>query len=361
MKKSKQIAWINYARCAAVFSIVLCHAAEELYGAAMKGEKVFGPYRWTGFTILFLLGRLGVPVFLGLTGTLMLGKQTDAPAFYRRTLLPLIVSSEIWIVVEYFQAWSIRGDAFSFRDLIRQVLFIDAGAFGYLWYIPMIIGVYLVLPFLSRVTQNMTSPKEMRLILSLSFLYFLVLPEVNEFILYFTGQESYLSLQLEMKFWGGVYGLYLILGYFIGKHELLDGMSDRMLLISWGAVFVLNFLAQFILNQFGARRSTQVVQYNMVGIFLAGMLTFEGLRRLFRDRKTTSVWVRFISSASFGIYLIHRPIQIILNRHVIPKQLNPLVRSLMMFVISMALSIGIIYFVSRISKKAAKILFYYRT
>ena len=31
-----------------------------------------------------------------------------------------------------------------------------------------------------------------------------------------------------------------------------------------------------------------------------------------------------------------------------------------MFVISMALSIGIIYLVSRISKKAAKILFYYR-
>ena len=56
-------------------------------------------------------------------------------------------------------------------------------------------------------------------------------------------------------------------------NELLDGMSDRMLLISWGAVFVLNFLAQFILNQFGARRSTQVVQYNMVGIFLAGMLS----------------------------------------------------------------------------------------
>ena len=359
MKKDKQIPWIDYARSAAVVLVVLCHAAEELYGTALKGERIFGPYRWTGFTIMFLAGRIGVPVFLGLTGTLMLGRRIDASLFYKKTLLPLILTSEIWIVITYFQVMSIRENPFNAGDLIRQMLFIDAGAFGYLWYIPMIIGIYIALPFLTKVTADIRSPKDMKVILTLSFLYFLVMPEINELIFYWTGKESFLGLQLEMKLWGGAYVLYMVFGYFIGKYQLLARVPYHLLLIFWGVSFFFNFLIQFLLNQFGARRSTAVLQYNMVGIFMMGMLAFEIFRRCFAGRKTSGKLVRFISSSSFGIYLIHKPLQAVLVRQ-IPERINPLIRSALMFVISLALSIAIVWLVSRISKKAAKILFYYR-
>lgn len=56
---------------------------------------------------LFALGRLGVPLYLFLTGSLVLSKlvdtNDDAVAFYKRKLLPLATASLLLLLYIIFE------------------------------------------------------------------------------------------------------------------------------------------------------------------------------------------------------------------------------------------------------------------
>ena len=93
--------WIDYARVCAVFCVVLCHATESFYGAVVRGEARIDTGLWMLENTLFTVGRLGVPLFLAITGALLLGRELEPGKFYRKSLFPLVGTTEIWIVLNY--------------------------------------------------------------------------------------------------------------------------------------------------------------------------------------------------------------------------------------------------------------------
>ena len=66
---------LDIARTIAIICVVLCHASEAIYkpnsnmwGTLSDQSKLF-------FIIVFTIGRIGVPIFIFLTGTLILNKK----------------------------------------------------------------------------------------------------------------------------------------------------------------------------------------------------------------------------------------------------------------------------------------------
>ena len=102
-KDLKRIKNLDIARTFAIISVLLCHAVEYIYILDMKNwvnaTTISQIYR----TVLFTIGRCGVPIFLFITGYLILSKKMetddDVSKFYKRSFLPLLITTEIWIII----------------------------------------------------------------------------------------------------------------------------------------------------------------------------------------------------------------------------------------------------------------------
>ena len=108
--EGKRIIWIDYARVFAIICVVICHAAETYYRPILLGQAQTGFIQWFLLNFLFMAGRLGVPLFMGITGVLMLGKEWEPFSFYKKykenfhkLLESLLNSHNILIETTFFQ------------------------------------------------------------------------------------------------------------------------------------------------------------------------------------------------------------------------------------------------------------------
>ena len=71
-----RIVWIDLLRCIAILCVVLCHATEAVYDFDLESMTPIRPTVVLAFT-LFTIGRTGVPIFLMVTGYLLLDRSYD--------------------------------------------------------------------------------------------------------------------------------------------------------------------------------------------------------------------------------------------------------------------------------------------
>lgn len=96
-KNNIRIQSFDIARSFAIICVVLCHSIEFAYSNVYylnlsENSQIFR-------IIFFTISRLGVPIFLFLTGALILKKQIESDddilKFYKNNLLPLFIAIEI--------------------------------------------------------------------------------------------------------------------------------------------------------------------------------------------------------------------------------------------------------------------------
>lgn len=167
----KRILWLDYARCFAIICVVFIHSVERIYVEydAHEIANLAASSLWFR-NIAFAIGRLGVPLFLAISGYLLLDRDYSSAdkifKFYKHNLLPIVITTEIWNVI-YDAIIFIDNGKFDFEVLIRDLLFFKTNQMGNMWYMPMIIGVYIALPFVANAIKTL---KQKRLLCRLLFL-----------------------------------------------------------------------------------------------------------------------------------------------------------------------------------------------
>lgn len=319
MKERK--AWIDWARVCAVVCVVLCHGTESLYGPVLRGEQQVGRLLWLAENTLFTIGRLGVPLFLAITGTLLLDRERDPGEFYRKSFLPLLATTELWIVLNYGFACMFQDVVFRWTDLLKEMVFLRTPELSHMWYMPMILGVYLALPFLSLAVRGVKNTKSFCLPYLVGCAAFLVVPTVNVFLTEAVAGGEPLKIKLELEYLGGLYGMYLLGGYLISRRRVLERVRTWLLMLAFAVSFLLNTAGQYYLYSHGFFKSTRLTWYSSLFLFVMGMTLFELLRRGFSCVHTSRV-VELAARCSFGIYLLHKPIQILAARYLPLEELT---------------------------------------
>ena len=80
---------VDLLRCIAILCVILCHAITAVYDIDLESMTPIRPTVVLAFT-LFTIGRTGVPIFLMVTGYLLLDRPYDeggAVRFWKRNLL----------------------------------------------------------------------------------------------------------------------------------------------------------------------------------------------------------------------------------------------------------------------------------
>lgn len=113
--------------------------------------------------------------------------------------------------------------------------------------------------------------------------------------------------RLDLGFSGGLYGLYLVLGLCI-KRGLLQKLSTDCIEVSTFIFFTLTVLSQWFSLYHGV---TYNVWYDFAPLVLCSLFLFELFSRFSAQVfRKSSYW---ISKNSFGIYLVHYPVLMLLK------------------------------------------------
>ena len=292
---------LDLIRAIAIFLVVVNHAVEQVFDFHLEaiqnmsaGMRIFA---FSGFT----LGRIGVPLFMMLTGYLLLSRQYDLDGikrFYKKNLLPLLITWEIWVLLYHVFLCLYNKTSFSLVTYLKEAFFVKKMDLPHAWYAPYIIGIYLFIPLVAIVLQKLDK-KLLFILAAIVFVYFFIVPSVN----LFRPAETRLNLYYS----GGIYGLYLTAGYYLKTHAVKITKAFQWLcsIICVLALFALTVFVQIYLCRKG---QFYTVWYDFVLMPPLGILVF-----LLLAQKKKVVCNRLfyrISVSAFGIYLIHELIMV---------------------------------------------------
>jgi len=151
--------WIDLIRVAGAFFVVLLHTSYRFAGGPMVEEagNAYGSLGWLVTMFFLKFACVAVPLFLMVSGALLLGRNEEMLTFYRKRFGKILLPFFAWSCIFVFCLW-IAGR--SFQDGTPITLFSSIGAFlsggisGHFWFMYMLISLYLVAPFLAVFARN---------------------------------------------------------------------------------------------------------------------------------------------------------------------------------------------------------------
>ncbi len=290
----KRVEWIDFVRALAILTVLYIHANDGIFiisSDAILHYTLFS--RIFNFASLFI-GRIGVPLFLMITGYLLLDRIYDdarVRKFWENNCKKLIIVTIIWAIIYAIclQFVTINSSSVNFGE--AGTLF-----FSHMWYMPMIIGMYLSMPFVSASLRHYDSKTVWYAAIVFTLLAFL-LPFITT-VFDMTGIKN-VAIQYCLGFSGGVYGIYIILGYLVKKGQFKK-ISNMKLWIITIISFLICVLFQYYAFKIGyAFRLWYEFPFVLTGSFAL----FELSSRMKKVRAFP--FVSFLSKYSFAVFLVH--------------------------------------------------------
>jgi len=314
-ERSRNIQYINRLRILAIYLVVTAHVAIWL---AMEAEPF--TFDWWVGGWLFYLGHASIPIFVMISGALLLddSRQESVGQFYRRRLyrvgVPLVFWTAVYLTVRVF----IDGESLSVGRTLRLIL--SGDPYYHLWFLFMIFGLYLITPAM-RIFIRRSSPRTRLgaiiagLLLANAYfqadvllwdhprsIFTMFLPYISY---YLCGYElrridpkripaRYLVLAMIVS------GLYLA-AFFdvfmerqggVGVRYLFDFFSPPVVFLSIG-IFWAAYLHDVRSKPLTSMRKTALewIASTTLGIYVLHPLVLEGLRRAFSDRAEEGAFI----------------------------------------------------------------------
>lgn len=344
---NRRIIFLDIVRTVAIILVVLCHSVEGIYEMNLNGWGYLGTLSKLFRIIFFTLGRLGVPLFLFITGYLILNKKIeedkDVILFYKRNLIPLLITTEIWIILYNIFLSFYNNNNINYSTLIKNMLFIEKVNISNIWYMPMIIGVYIALPFVNKIVKSF-SVDALKIPIVIIFILYFIVPTIN-IIQKINRLESYSNI-LYLSFLGGTYGLYILFGYFISTDILKKIYKSNIL-----KIIIIAFIASCVIQIYAYQNNiTYNIWYDSPFIFICSLFLFEFFKRIRIERISKKIldFCIFISNISLGIFFVHIILEKCFQKLIKTIEFSNPLRVFILFILSFICSILIIYIFSKI-------------
>lgn len=254
---SNRIVWADVIRLAAILMVIGIHCSDP-FNVSPEARSNPEYNLWGSIYGAFL--RPCVPLFVMLTGMLLLPVKQDIDAFYKKRMLRIIVPFIVWSLLYNLFPWlsgvfgldsSILSVMFpyagespsqTFESCLHNILLIPFNFNTYtipLWYIYMLIGLYLYMPFFSAWMKQATE-KHIRIFLLLWFVS-LFLPYCREYITDYIGGTCAWNDFGILYYFSGFSG-YLLLGYYLkNKNKLPTKQTLFLSLICLAAGYAITY------------------------------------------------------------------------------------------------------------------------
>ena len=248
------------------------------------------------------IGRFAVPVFLMLTGVFTLSnpKNKNFSYFYKKSIKNIFVPTIIFTILYIIYQIII---SFTFKDIsLKSIRYnvIHGEPYYHLWYMYMLIGVYMLIPFIIRLKDDI-GIKRFKMV---SILFFPIA------ILSLWTTEFKFNWNFGMSF---LYCSYVMIGYIISKNVKNKSLIKFIIFLILG--ILLEIFATYKVNDIILKGiSFSELKYTIQGqespiIAIASVFIFIAFSNLEIKQN-----FYFISNLTFYIYLIHAGVWDVIKR-----------------------------------------------
>ncbi|MGI6512622.1 MAG: acyltransferase [Catenisphaera adipataccumulans] len=283
------VSYFSYLRIVACICIIILHivySAVLVYGNSISAEQ------YTHSMMICNNLMWAVPCFVMITGALLLdpNREVSLKKLFGKYISRMIWALAIAIVVFNFVDLWMNHDSFSVSMIGSMVYqFFTNTSWSHLWYLYLLIGLYLILPAMKKITQN-ANEKEIKYLLLIGFLFLSVFQLFNIWNVPFA---FYIHIST-------IYPFYFLLGYAIQNRIIDLNRIKSLCLILVSTVLLLIATYQFYMN--GVQNIDILWSYNSVFVVIQSAGVF-GFFQSIKKKETKTAHV--LNAYTFGVYIFH--------------------------------------------------------
>ena len=327
-----RIVWLDVIRCVAMIMVIGVHCIDPFYiSPTMRAIPEYT--HWAA--IYGSLLRPSVPLFVMMTGLLLLPvKKQPLGKFYKKRIYRVLFPFLIWSVLYSMFPWvtgvlglpkEIIGDFFCYTqgqesqsliDSLKDVAMIPfnfSHKENHMWYIYLLIGLYLYMPFFSAWIEN--ADRKTKRAFLLIWIISLFIPYLKEYVAnclfersgYVFGTDTWNEFGLFYYFAG--FNGYLLLGHYVKKGNDWSLMKTFILCILMFAVGYYITYTGFSTTASNPNATETEMElfftFCSPNVLLMTLATFLLLQMVVITNSTVIKVLANMTQCGFGIYMVH--------------------------------------------------------
>jgi len=300
MGKSKRIFYYDLLRLMAIIGIIFCHTSVYYVIGDM------GSFNFYISSFYDCLRDFSVPVFVMLSGALLLNRKDSLIPFFKKRLSRILIPFIFWAAMYVIYSFIYIRKSAILEDAIN--IFLGKGnTFGVIfWFVWMIIIVYIAIFIINKAVERFDLDKKFMDILAVLSVLFIILTDFHLLSVPFFPLLTYFASFVS----------YSIIGYFLSSNSFIFNRisANKSVLILFISSLLLYsyYICTFVVPQSMLNRGFVYLGYFTVIILAISSLVF----LLFKYLDRTEIMNRFkhskyghavtsLSQYSYGIYLAH--------------------------------------------------------
>lgn len=268
-----------------IFSLICVVSVHFFLNSGFYNEIVFGN-RMLIMCILRSFFIICVPMFITLTGYLMCKKELSSK-YYKGIIKSLIIYIMCSVIYFLFEKFYLNEN----NNLFLNILSFNGTKYS--WYIEMYIGLFLLVPFLNLIFNNLKDRKQANKLL-ITLIFMIGIPSVVN-----------INSKILPAWWTATYPIfYYFLGAYLNKYEIKLTKEWNFVLLTAIVIFdgIFNFHmsigSTFIMSTYNYYQSAIVMIITFLTFNLMLKIKFKN------DNKARSYILKTLSDACLGAYLI---------------------------------------------------------
>ena len=304
-------------RIIAILAVITIHvSAENWYQPTVDNYWLINNF------INSLAHPWAVPLFISISGALLLKKDLDYKTIFKKYIPRILLCLIVWHFVYYFFGTP-KFTMANFLNGLKELA--NGNSFSHLWYLYFVLGLYLILPFISKLVKALDKKYLLILIIITAFIG-IVIPTIKSITKFDLGiyTETYQIFFFDEMF------TYLLLGYYLSEYKIKN--NKAIIGISLLAIILLVLNAWYgnhisiIKNATISYAST----YNIVAIPMVIAIT-SIIYKLFSNKE--SKLITTLGELTFGTYLIHfMIIKGLTKYHITANIINPIFGNIILII-----------------------------
>ena len=292
-----RVIYIDVLRIFSVFCMMMLHVAASKWSVAPVES-----FDWQAFNVYDSIVRFCVPVFIMISGGFFLdnSREFDLKKLFKKNIARIVSAFFFWSFCYSIVIYIISPDksAYSFGDWFKSFI---CGRY-HLWFLFTICGLYLIVPFLRKITAD---KKLTEYFLILSFVFcnvFMLLKSITPI----SKTASTVLSQFNMQYVLGYTG-YFVLGYYLKSNEL--SKKTQTIVYILGAIGLAATITVSSLWSVGKGAPMKQFYNNfMPNVYFESVAVFVFFKYNVSKINWSEKWLKIISklsALSFGMYLFH--------------------------------------------------------
>ena len=287
----ERLYYLDWMRVFATFMVVTIHISATIVGVPYYDA----PTNWLSANFYESISRAAVPLFVMISGALLLGDQreTSYKLFLTKRvskiLIPLVCWSFIYYAYQVIDNWY---RTFSLKQFVS--MFLADNISMHFWFMYMILGIYLTTPIVKIFIRHARQQ---------DIIYFLILWFYVSFIVKLMVNYIGVSFNIELFHVTNYIGFY-VLGYYLSHFDLKKIGGKISIFITTIGMCLTFFLTYFFTIRDGGVFHDFWYNYHTFGVLLSAVGIFLICKRYLAKIKI-GVLFHSLSRLSFGIYLVH--------------------------------------------------------